>query len=647
MPRMKNPDQSLLFPLNVYSALMRHYAGRVPFLSYGSLAAEDLQALTVAASHGAAVSGSAGQAPAAIRPERLAGMMIEAQWRRADQIIDRVQALTHSAAIPADAEDLVVTEAAPALRVLEVGCGSGELARMLAELGHDVCATDISADAFNITLADEDMPGSLEFVCCDFQAFEDVRGFDLLIFNNSTRYFLPLTLFYKAQLLLKPGGQILICEEFASNKAVAPDPDSLPVLDHVLALAERLGFDVLSVDDLTAGTINFQQVFIQLFGLALDDLPALTDTPVNAINDLYQALQADKLAAEQGRRRHVLVSLRAGGGHSDDGSTDPVYLRSAGDFAPEAFKNVFERSFDTEFLPDLWAWKYRPGKAASVVAERNGEAIAHYGGAVRDIFYFAQPARAAQICDVMVMPDERGFFSRNGLFFKTAASMLEQYVGYRADNLLGFGFPNIKAMHVAERLGLYEKTDELLQLAADSKTLPWLGSDWQLQVVDFVTAQRHINTLWPQMLSGFRDAIIGVRDGDYLHYRYWQRPRLQYECLQLTVNTSVRAIVFRRPHYDGYLVMDIIAAAEDLPLALHAVLQPSDEGKRSVFWVTGGQLNRVQFRRPQSSRQPDTGDTLQVSKTGIQIPCNRWTRGPYTATLAGKWWLTAGDMDFL
>jgi hypothetical protein len=31
---------------------------------------------------------------------------------------------------------------------------------------------------------------------------------------------------------------------------------------------------------------------------------------------------------------------------------------------------------------------------------------------------------------------------------------------------------------------------------------------------------------------------------------------------------------------------------------------------------------------------------------GIEIPCNSWNPGPPAELLYGKWWLTAGDMDF-
>lgn len=618
-------DDTLIFPLNVYSALMQLYAGRVPFLSYGGLSQSDIQAL----------SGPVSDKPASGNAARLASMLIESQWRRADQLLGSILSAAEARQHNKPHDAYVVKTDPYALRVLEVGCGSGELARLLAGRGFDVCAIDISAAAIPADPFPEVSSGSLQFIVCDFEKFEDQRGFDLLICNNSARYFMPLTLFYKAQSLLRPGGQMLICEEFASNRGAEPQPDTLPVLNHVLALAQRLGFDQSFVDDLTEETVRFQQAFIQLFGGALSELPALTGLTGTEIDNLYQALQADKLAAEQGRRCHALLSLTAAAEHGESRRPDTVYLRSAADLEPVAFKQVFERSFDVDFFPELWAWKYHGGRGASVVAERDGIAIAHYGGVVRDIHYFSRPCRAVQICDVMVMPDERSFFSRNGLFFKTAASMLEQYVGYRADNLLGFGFPNIKAMHVAERLGLYEKTDELMQIALAPANANALPAGWALEVAGFDPLAA--NQLWPAMLQGFPDAIIGVRDAEYLHYRYLQRPGQAYECLRLVCHGELKAMAFRRPHYDGYLVMDIIAATQDLPAAIQSVLQPAVTGGPSVFWLTAGQLPRVRYNT----------DNLLITDTGIQIPCNRWSRGPATSTLAGKWWLTAGDMDFL
>jgi 2-polyprenyl-3-methyl-5-hydroxy-6-metoxy-1,4-benzoquinol methylase len=662
MRRMKTPDQSLMFPLNVYSALMRRHANQVPFLSYGGLSESELQTHSDSQALADSQAHSAVSTASLSTPASLAATLIEAQWRRADQILccvllaaqsrqhgradDSVTFADNSRANKPGVNKPGVNKQAVKqqrpFKVLDVGSGSAALAWLLAEHGFEVHALDNNAAAFDVEAADDVSQNSPHFIVCDFENFEHQGEFDVLIFNNSGRYFTPLTLFYKAQSLLRAGGQIVICEEFASNSAVEPDPDTLPVLEHVLALAQRLGFEVLSHADLTQNTTRFQQVFIQLFDCARADLPGLTDFSSDIIDELYLALQSERLASVQGARCHALISLRAPE-HSQLASLrDDINLRNAADLSPAAFKLVFEASFDVEFSPELWSWKYDGGRAASVVAERDGVVIAHYGGVVRSIHYFGRVCCAVQICDVMVMPDRRSFFSRNGLFFKTAASMLEQHVGFRAENLLGFGFPNLKAMHVAERLGLYEKTDELIELSlmptrAAGLASDGLASDGIVQVVDFESVLPLVNRLWEKMLPAFSDAIIGVRDGNYLHHRFVQRPALDYECLTVSFEGEIKALAFRRAHNDGYLLMDIIAAAHDLPAALRAVLLPCESNKLSVFWLTAGQLFRVQHGE----------DALQVTTTGIQIPCNRWSRGPHAATLAGKWWLTAGDMDFL
>jgi len=373
-----------------------------------------------------------------------------------------------------------------------------------------------------------------------------------------------------------------------------------------------------------------------------DQLPTLTGESCAAIAQLVIDLNNETSASAHGYRQHMMLSLRAPVTQVDNVNQrpGPVYLRNAADLSPEAYRRVFESSFSVPFNADLWGWKYLCGKGASVVAERNGQPIAHYGGVVRDIIYFSQPSRAVQICDVMVLPEERSFFSRNGLFFKTAASMLEQYAGYNADNLLGVGFPNIKAMHVAQRLGLYDKTDELMQIALVSKIADDIqsNSDWTVSKAEFdVILQQCVDDLWQQMRPGFADAIIGVRDADYLRYRFLQRPSLTYDCIKVMQGPDIRAVTFCRDHGDRRLLMDIIAAPEHIEQALLAVLQSASQELPMHFWLTSGQFGRVISQK----------ERFDVTATGIQIPCNRWSLGPPTDRLINAWWLTAGDMDFL
>ncbi|WP_428561266.1 MAG: SAM-dependent methyltransferase [Solidesulfovibrio sp. DCME] len=105
--------------------------------------------------------------------------------------------------------------AASPLRVLDIGCGTGELLFALAGLFPEarMVGVDISED--NIRQAAARLAGSglgdrLEFVCGDYLRF-DGTGFDLIC-SVSTLHLIPAateTLFAKIAAELRPGGLVL------------------------------------------------------------------------------------------------------------------------------------------------------------------------------------------------------------------------------------------------------------------------------------------------------------------------------------------------------------------------------------------------------------------------------------------------------
>jgi hypothetical protein len=208
--------------------------------------------------------------------------------------------------------------------------------------------------------------------------------------------------------------------------------------------------------------------------------------------------------------------------------------------------------------------------------------------------------------------------------------------------LLGFGFPNQKAMNIALRLGLYEKTDDFLELIF--RALDESVSTLQVEVANLKDQQQSdsIDELWQQMASAFGDAIIGIRDSKYLKYRYFQHPFYQrglyYPYLVCDKAGQIRAFFVLKAHGDELLLMDLITPTADIKLMLGEIAifcHKQWQGKALKIWITKAWQEAVQLT------------DCVVNELGIEIPCNSWNRGPDVETLYGAWWLTAGDMDFM
>jgi SAM-dependent methyltransferase len=100
-------------------------------------------------------------------------------------------------------------------RVLEVGCGRGELARALVARGHDVTAIDIELDAA--------LHGVAGFAAADFLTYE-AQPFDAVIFTASLHHIAPLArVVEQLHVLLVPGG-IAVADDF---DLAAPDRETL------------------------------------------------------------------------------------------------------------------------------------------------------------------------------------------------------------------------------------------------------------------------------------------------------------------------------------------------------------------------------------------------------------------------------------
>ena len=147
-------------------------------------------------------------------------------------------------------------------RILDVGCGTGHLLEQLLARGYGVDAVNPSA-----TLNQQVQARLATIPAHDCQLFETgfeslpaaafSRGYDLLLFSESFQYIPLPVIFETATRLLKPGGQILLCDFFKT--AAHCDGQSGDrsfsgghILSEFYRHVEASGFECLQDEDLTA-----------------------------------------------------------------------------------------------------------------------------------------------------------------------------------------------------------------------------------------------------------------------------------------------------------------------------------------------------------------------------------------------------------
>ena len=463
--------------------------------------------------------------------------------------------------------------------------------------------------------------------------FETTESFQLILIEGSYHYLKQLDLMTKSRGLLVESGLLIMFGEYLHDDSQRKY-STLPNLSSMRQLSKRLNFDVMSEIDFTKDAIFTIETLQQILDREVFCFPD-SGMQENTINSL------DTVKAELATKRRcykVICLIKAAQSLEDYAGAEYGDINS---FNSSEISELFEKSFNTKFNPDIWGWKYGLGNGKCVVArsEKGGPIVSHYGGAPRKIQYFGESSVAIQVCDVMVLPEVRLFYGRGSLFFKTAATFLEREIGNTVSHLLGFGFPNKKAMNIALRLGLYEKTDDLIELVY-SKILSPDKNSYTLEPID-INNELHrgsIDELWHSMKTGLNDGIVGDRDALYVKYRYFDHPYSKSGLFErfFVIDSSgkISAAVFMKKDKQEFLVMDIICSVADMQDCLRRLLLIIGQEKLKM-WITRAWADKVKI------------EGVIINELGIEIPCNSWNRGPSSKELLGAWWLTAGDMDFI
>lgn len=311
------------------------------------------------------------------------------------------------------------------------------------------------------------------------------------------------------------------------------------------------------------------------------------------------------------------------------------FVSPAPRYLPDVFR-LYERAFGIRPDPTLWDWKFGDGRGVGVLAIRGGRVVGHYGGMIRRASFDGESGQVLVPADVMVAPEERGILTRNGVMQRSAQYLFKQMLGDGRGCRLAVGFPTRRHRALGERLRLYEDGGALYELVWPVDPVDkWQIFGLSVRCLNESEVESWAKTLWSQMSADFRQHVLGVRDADWLQYRYLKHPLFNYRILGIAGGFGIykfgMAVV--REENGELECLDLLAARAHLPRMLLAL---RDWMRRQGF----GSL-RIWVNEPFVAELMTPSARIVDRDMRITVTC-----GEHSKAYARRWWVCGGDTDF-
>lgn len=297
---------------------------------------------------------------------------------------------------------------------------------------------------------------------------------------------------------------------------------------------------------------------------------------------------------------------------------------------------LFEQVFGHSMALSQWRWKYSAAPVRGMLLRRAGQAVAFFGGMPRSLQSLSGTVAAVQNGDVMVLPTQRGLFTRHGALYQVAAAFFEQLVGPNKLYEFAFGFPNQRHFKLGVKLGLYVDSGRMAELSWSAKpdTVRLMTVTSRLDVSDIDVV---INKLWPCMQKSWANLVIPKRDPDRLRIRFAQHPVYSYDMLVVHgrfFRKPLCAVVLRQ-HASYIDWLDFVGPIEAASVAIAAVRHFASQHHNKPV---------IALFSPSIAHAFSENATRVLS--GIYMPVNARPEDeirPYVNNL----WCMGGDTDFL
>jgi S-adenosylmethionine-dependent methyltransferase len=212
----------------------------------------------------------------------------------------------------------------PARHVLDIGCGQGTQALLLARRGHVVTGLDSSAqllDDFRAALAAEpaEVGDRVRLVQGDADAIADLfapSSFDVVLCQGVLMYFPdPDPLLDAIAQIVVPGGTVSLLvrngDALAMRPALLEDWDGVRKAFDGVSYRNRIGVDARAdrLEDLTAALARRRMPVAQWYGVRVFTDAAASDAPVPDDATLNAILRSEEQAGRTDPYRHVAALL--------------------------------------------------------------------------------------------------------------------------------------------------------------------------------------------------------------------------------------------------------------------------------------------------------------------------------------------------
>jgi hypothetical protein len=295
----------------------------------------------------------------------------------------------------------------------------------------------------------------------------------------------------------------------------------------------------------------------------------------------------------------------------------------------------FAAVFPKQMEPSQWQWKYCHAPERGVLLRRGEMPAAFFGGMPRTMHIGGEKAMAVQSGDVMVLPSERGVFSRRGALYQAADTFFRERVGPHGKYRFAFGFPSQRHYSLGLKLGLYAPADRMHELR-------WTALAPQRRLLTRTRplareGMADVEPLWAAMLESWKQHWLPQRDAQRLAYRYLDHPVAAYRLLLVASRLGGKPLcaVALREHADRIEWLDYVGSRENIPLAVQTMrFQGGMTGKPIMGWFS-------------AAIAPFFAEHATSEPTEVFVPVSAPHYGSLVPPEGTSLWLMGGDTDFL